>query len=179
MSIKRNSSTSRLSAKIRNTAIFCWISLLLVGCQSTPLDVQYAKDADFNPDQYQTFAIEPVSYEDNPFVKYVNLGIETVMSEKGYRLSDDPDLIIRYSVIIEEEHELKLDQVPSGTLIHTTPLIEAVFEAKMLVNAIDARSGEVLWKAATSRDISSVNTRKIEQARVNQRIGELFDSFNH
>jgi Domain of unknown function (DUF4136) len=155
--------------------------LVLIGCNTFPLDVYYAIPEGVDLSVYKTFAIEPIldndNFYDTGFIKLLNTAIVDTLNKKGCSLADSPELIVKYSLEIDEDKSLKLEHVPFEGLIQTKAMIEAVFEAKMLVNAVDIKTGQIIWKAATTKDLRSVSTKKINQARVNKRMGELFQSF--
>lgn len=156
---------------------FLWLSLWLTACQTPPLHVYYVMEEEVDLTPYQTFAIQVVSHSEDQFIDFINAGIVKDLSNKGYRISEQADLIVRYSLEFEADQHLKLENIPEKGNIYTKSSMEAVFDAKMLVNIIDTNTKKVIWKAATTRDLRSVSLKKVDQERVNDRIEELFDSF--
>jgi hypothetical protein len=165
------------TAFIKQTITFLFFSLTLTACQTPPLDVYHSMNNDVDLSQYQTFSIQAITDSDSPFINYLNRGIINTFIKKGYQLSEESDLVIRYSLEVQSGETVKINSIPVQGNIYTQTSMEAVFEAKMLANIIDRASERVIWKAATSRDIRGINAKHINQAKVNERMAELFDSF--
>jgi hypothetical protein len=127
--------------------------------------------------QYQSYNILAVGTNEGGFLDYINEGIINNLSDKGYHLSEQADFIVKYSLEFKADEYIKVESIPEPGNIHNQASMEAVFEATMLVNIIDTKTKEVIWKAATTRDLKSVNLKKVDQERVNSSIDELFDSF--
>ena len=161
----------------KNTFSLLLLALTLTACQTPPLDVYHSMNSDVDLSRYQTFSIQAVTDRDNKFTNFINKGIENNLNEKGYQLAEESDLVVIYSLQIEESEQLKQKQIPVHGTIYTQTSMEAVFEAKMLVNIIDSKTGKVIWKAATSRDLRRVNANNVDQAKINDRMNELFESF--
>lgn len=164
---------------IKHTLTLLFLSLTLTACQTPPLHVYHSMSNDVDLSRYQTFSIQAMTDEDNPFVNYINQGIINTLTKKGYQFSEESDLVIRYSLEVKSGETVKISAIPVQGNIYTQTSMEAVFEAKMLANVIDKASKRVIWKAATSRDIRGVNTKHIDQAKVNDRMDELFESFQN
>lgn len=154
-----------------------WLSLWLIACQTPPLQVYYAMNNELDLTAYQTFTIQIATNSESQYLDYINKGIIASLSAKGYHSTQQADLIVRYSLHFKADERLQLECIPQQGTLHTTTSMEAVFEAKMLVNIIDTRTDNIIWKAATTRDLSSVNLEKVNQESINKRIEELFESF--
>jgi hypothetical protein len=178
MQKKYATKVSILKGRLKYRLVLLVLSLAFSACQTPALDVYYSIADDVELSQYQTFLIEPITDGDNRFIDFLNVGIEEALTRKGYQLSNSPELIVRYALDIAEDKRLKLDSIPLNGLIQTKAIMDAVFEAKMLVNVVDTKTGKIVWKAATSRDLRALNTKKIQQAKVNVRMEQLFDSFS-
>jgi len=151
--------------------------LWLAACQTPPLHVHSVLKDGVDLSQYQTFTIPEVGPVDNKYYAYINKSIIHILRDKGYQLSEQADLIVRYSLKLQTDEQLKMESIPEQGNIHTHASMEAVFEAVMLVNVIDMKTKQVIWKAATTRDLKNVNLKGVDQERVDRSIKELFEFF--
>ena len=158
-------------------------ALALNGCQPLPLEVQHFTDKTIDLAQYKTFAIEPVIEEDNFLIAHVSRGITKSLADKGYQLAEQPELLIRYQVKLIQDKKLNvIDRLDDRKInptrrFHTQIILEPVYEAKLLINAIDVSTNQVVWKASTASDLLLINTEPVDQQQINQSIAELFASF--
>ncbi len=150
---------------------------LLTACQSAPLDIHYylSNEADFS--QYQTFSVSPINSQNGRMIPKVTLGIERAMLAKGYSVAAEPDLQVLYQVHVSESEKLKSEVIPVPGNVFNRTTLEAVYEAKLLVNIVDAKTSQMLWKASTIRDLTQVRRKNETQEQVDQRIAEVFASF--
>mgnify|MGYP000412752245 CR=1 FL=1 len=175
---KRLSTThfNALKLRLKLFPLLC-LSLWLTACQTPPLHVYSVLKDGVDLSQYQTFTIPAVGNVDSKYYDYINKAIIKDLSDKGYQLSEQADLIVRYSLELKADEHVKVESIPEQGNIHTQTSMEAIFEAVMLVNIIDTKSNNVIWKAATTRDLKSVNLKEVDQERVDRSIEELFESF--
>jgi hypothetical protein len=153
------------------------LSLWLTACQTPPLHVYSVLKEGVDLSKYQSFTIPAVGNVDSKYYDYINKAIIKNLSDKSYQLSEQADLIVRYSLKLKTDEQVKMESISEQGNIHTYASMEAIFEAVMLVNIIDTKSKNVIWKAATTRDLKSVNLREVDQERVDRSIEELFESF--
>lgn len=174
MIIERTSSclTSRLFQVV---SILLFVNFLSA-CQIPPLNVHARTAEGVSLQAYHSVAVEALE-EDGKIITMLTQGIEHELINKGYVLSDEPDLVFIYRLDLKEGDQLRQNILPSGTSTYTKMEIEAVYEASMLVNAIDTKTKQVVWKASTTRDIRGVKKKNIDQHRIDQRMSELFESF--
>jgi len=151
-------------------------AFLLLGCQTTPLDVYYAADEEVDLTHYDTFSVQSIN-DDSNINRAITQGIESELAKKGYQHSDQAELIFAFSLEINESETLKQTPISIKGNTFTRTSLEAVYEAKMLINAIDVSTKQVVWKASTSRDIRSVGTKSIDQNRINERMAELLYAY--
>jgi hypothetical protein len=157
--------------------IFVAFTLLsLTACQLAPLHVQSVLENDADPRQYQSVSVESLNLK-NDVISMITKGIEQHLQSKGYVLSDEPELVFVYQLDIKESEHLNYRVQTEGRHVLNLTSLEAVFEAKMLVNAIDTRNKQLIWKASTSKDIRSVDKDSVDQGKINTRMEELFASF--
>ncbi len=157
-----------------SVAVLLW---LLIGCASSPSDVSYVSDGDFDAARYSTIAIENATGYRGPIYSMIDAGIEKVFSEKGFQVEQDkkPDLLVRYVLLIERGEKLVERIIPTQAGIYSRHTMEPVNEARFLVNIVDLASDKVVWKASTVRDISGKSHP--EYGMVEQRLAEFFADF--
>lgn len=162
-----------------NAAILTITSFLLSACQTPPLDVSYSMDDKVDFSQFETFSINSTSTSNDALIGTLTRNIATVISEKGYRKvsKEDADLAVVYFVDIERDTKLKQSPIPIKGNIYMRATLETVNEAKILVNIFDTKTKAVLWKASSYRDLTNVDTSRIDEQKVYARMLELFESF--
>tara|TARA_R110001592_G_scaffold42654_5_gene138512 strand:+ start:3722 stop:4267 length:546 start_codon:yes stop_codon:yes gene_type:complete len=165
------------ACKLFNILLLVYVVNFLLGCQELPLQVYSTTDANVNLRQYQTFSVHAESHHSTNFIAFITRGIESGLTVKGYSVSETPDLLINYRIEIDRGELITQEQIPDGTGFYTSNRIDPINKADVLVNAIDRKTKEVVWKAATSMDISSVNIQNIDQNRVSNHMAQLFKSF--
>lgn len=149
---------------------------LLTACQTPPLTIHHSMDAAFDLDQYQTFSVHALQQDKPEHIRLINEAIRRVMIYKGYTPAEDADLRIVYDIDVHQSSKLQQETLPQNGQLYSKAKLEAVFEAKMLVNAFAKSTNTVVWKASTTRDLTNANTLKFDQQRANLRMEELFAS---
>jgi hypothetical protein len=165
-----------LKSLIKLCSFLC-LSLWLTACQTPPLHVYSVLKEGVDLSQYQTFTIPALGNVNSKYYDYINKAIIKNLSDKGYQLSEQADLMVRYSLKLKTDEQVKMESISEQGNIHSHASMEAIFEAVMLVNIIDTKSKNVIWKAATTRDLKSVNLKAVDQESVDRSIQELFESF--
>ena len=158
----------------------------LTACQTPPLEVVHVQKEGFNAGNYVSFKVSH-SHVDiaTQAEELINTAIADVMLEKGYVDGANPDFEIRYSLKTMQSQRLEIDSVaPTGPAWQGgaqqaghPPQMEAVFEARMLVNVIDTKTNEVIWKAASNRDLTQVDVSKFNADKAHDRMHEMFENF--
>ena len=159
--------------------LFAVASLLLSACQTPPLHVYSTMNDKIDFSQFETFSVNSTSISDTSLLNVLTRNISSVLNEKGYqkKLPENADLAVVYHVDIDQGNKLKQSSIPVKGNIYMQTTLEAVYEAQILVNVVDTKTKMVLWKASSTRDLTSVNTSKIDEQKVHARMLELFDSF--
>lgn len=149
---------------------------LISGCQSPPLNVHYEMD-NVSFDTYQTVQVQSMNKPANEKIQIVTAAIEDLLKQKGYRVSEESDLILAYDIRLSEDSQLRIDQIPYKGNVATRTRLEAVYQAAFLINAIDQKDQNVVWKAFTEKDIHHTKEDKIDPERLNRFLTEIFASF--
>lgn len=145
-----------------------------VGCATGPAEVSSVVSPTANFKAYQTVALENVSQQEGPEFALIEKSIASVLSDKGYRVGGkDSDLTLLYRLTRDRGEKLKEEVIPTaqGTVIRRN--LEAVNEAKFLVNLVDTRSGAMAWKGSTVRDLTRQKT-PMTDAEIKTALEEFF-----
>ena len=149
----------------------------MVACQIPPLDVYSSVNNKVEFNNYRSFTVHATIKSSDQFLDLVTHNIETVLLEKGYQKDAQADFVVLFQIDIDQVDQVVQEAIPVQGKLYMRAKLEAVFKAKILVNVIDTKTNVVVWKAASSRDLSGIDTSKIDNERVHQRMLELFDSF--
>lgn len=163
--------------KITKSKIFLSLLalVLLAGCQTQPMSVLHEQSLSFDEGRYQTFQVKHARQSiDGDFEALLNQAITRVLQDKGYTESTNPDLEVKYSLRTRTDERVEIDTYSeTGHPAH----MEAVFEARMLINVVELSSGNVIWKAAATRDLTQVDLSKFNLELAIERMEELFEEF--
>lgn len=162
--------------RIGSHLVLAVVLSLGVGCATPSADVSSAVSPTANFKTYHTVALENASEAQGPEFAAIEKAIAEVLAEKGYRVGDKTsDLTLLYRLTRDRGEKLKEEIIPTaqGTLVRRN--MEAVNEAKFLVNLVDTRSGDMAWKASTVRDLTRQKT-PMSQEEIKAALTEFFAS---
>ena len=170
---------ANVAALFYKRALFMGIIVGLIGCPSNHLVVQSSTDPLSTLRLYETYQIHSLNNPDLEFIPLVNNAIAQALDARGYKQSstNSADLIIKYKIKIRHDEQLRMEPIAEQNNVYTRATTESIDEASMLVNAIDSKTNNVIWKAYTIRNLHDVNkkTPMIERVRVG--ISEIFADF--
>ena len=157
----------------------------LSACQTPPLKVFHVQKESFDEGNYVSFKVSSHVGTTIKAEELLNNAIADVMIEKGYVDGANPDFEIRYSIKTMQSQRLEINNVAPAASPRITgtqpaghpPHMEAVFEARILVNVIDSKTGDVIWKAASIRDLTQVDISKFDAIKAHDRMHEMFENF--
>ena len=166
------------------------ISVLLVvvlagGCSSaSKLRSDYDPDADFG--LYRTYNyIDAAGPESNNyesfFSQYMKTAIDIEMRNRGYTMSDDPDLLVNFNAILQEKTDVRTTPASPpmgygyygyrggyygtwggygyGTETHVSQYTEGTFN----IDLIDARRKQLVWEAVGVGRVSQKDLENLEE----------------
>ena len=166
------------------------------GCASDNIRADYDPSADFG--QYQTFNFFPdAGPEDTEyqsfFSKYMVAAITREMQERGYTLSDNPDLLINFNAIVREKTDVRT--TPAAPMYggyygyrggfydpwmgygyaqetHVSQYTEGTFN----IDIVDARQKKLVWEAVA---VGRVTQKLLEelQVRVDAGVAKAFEKY--
>ncbi|MCH2159907.1 MAG: DUF4136 domain-containing protein [Oleiphilaceae bacterium] len=168
--------------KLTQSGLLIALAVLISACQAPQMQVLYEQSPKFG-NNYKSFKVVHTHTDiATEAEKLLNEAIANVMLDKGYVDGAEPDFVIQYSLRTQQSQRLEFDQAPTPGVLGRfppahPPHMEAVFEARMLVNVIESSSGDVVWKAATTGDLTQVNVKKFNAEKANARMQEMFADF--
>lgn len=165
--------------KYSKISAFMLLTLFLSACQVPPLDVYYSMNDHIDFSQYETFSVTSTTISDTTFLDAITRNMSMVLSEKGFQKVEESkaDLVVAYHIVIHESEKLVQQSIPVKGNIYTRSSLEAVYEAQILVNAVDTKTKMVVWKASSSRDLTNINNSTVDEEKVYARMLELLASF--
>ena len=151
----------------------------LMACQTPALEVHSSTSPFTSVSQYTTYGIESLNDPNIEIIPIVDSAIANELNAKGYTQVDasKADLIIKYKIKVRQDEQLRTEAIPVAGTVYSRTTTESVNEASMLVNAIDPKTNEVVWKATTIRDLHSVNEEVPFEERAKISMGEIFEDF--
>ncbi|OZG70962.1 hypothetical protein BTA51_22920 [Hahella sp. CCB-MM4] len=170
--------SSRYSRGLRYGLLVLIIFQAVVsGCATRELLPAVVISPNISASEYSGFTVENASQRDGEIYAMLNVGINKVFTEKGYRpgVNSKRDLRVRYLLLVDRGQRLVEQVIPTGKGDVTRHYMEAVNEARFLVNVVDTATNEVVWKASTIKDISGKSLPSQEE--LEERLAEFFDSF--
>ena len=180
-----------------NTGIVTVVGLLVLalgagGCASDNLRSDYDPAADFS--NYETFNFFPdagpeqTSYQ-SFFSQYMTAAITREMQARGYKLSEDPDLLINFNAILREKTDVRTTPAPMyggyygyrggfydpwmgygyAQETHVSQYTEGTFN----IDLVDARQKKLVWEAVGVGRITEKVLENLEE-RVNTGVANAF-----
>ncbi|MFT5716310.1 MAG: hypothetical protein ACI9T7_000485 [Oleiphilaceae bacterium] len=173
------SRVANLTSAFVKLSILSSFVLSLMACQTPPLEVH----SNTNPlsafNQYKTYKIVALNGSEINVIPIINKAIANELNAKGYTQINvnTADLIIKYKIKIRHGEQLRIEAIPVKSNVYSRTTTESVDEASMLVNALDSKTSEVVWKASTVRDLHTINENTPIQERVKVSMSEVFAEF--
>ena len=165
------------------------------GCAGDPIRSDYDPTADFG--QYETYDFFPDAGPEDTnyqsfFSQYMVAAITREMEKRGYRKSDDPDLLVNFNAILREKTDVRTTPAPMyggyygyrggfydpwmgygyGTETHVSQYTEGTFN----IDLVDARKKKLVWEAVGTGRISQKMLDELEE-RVNAGVPKFFAKY--
>lgn len=168
---------------------------LSMGCASDNIRSDYDPDANFaGYETYNFFADagpEQTNYQ-SFFSQYMVAAISREMDARGYKKSDDPDLLVNFNAILQEKTKVTTTPSPMvggyygyragfydpwmgygyGTETHVSQYTEGTFN----IDLVDAREKKLVWEAVGKGRISQKVLDELEE-RVNAGVPKFFAKY--
>lgn len=168
------------------------LALLVAACTTSPkITSNVNPESDFS--QYKTYNFaSPMGTDRNgvqtPLTSMVKVSLGQEMENRGYTLSDDPDLIV--NAFVNTEQRMSVRQVPSGdpyfygyrggyynTWGGYTTQVNEYTQGTLVVDLVDAKKNMLAWEAHAEQRLKS-NPEPITQERVNGVVSQVMAQFN-
>jgi len=168
-----------LVSPMQKLSVLTVFALNLIACSTPPLEVHSTTNPFSELSEYQTYGIESLNDPNLEIIPIIDSAIANELNAKGYTQVDasTADLIIKYKIKVTQDEQLRTEAIPVGGTVYSRTTTESVNEASMLVNAIDPKTNEVVWKATTIRDLHTVNEKIPFEERAKVGMGEIFENF--
>lgn len=169
--------------------------VLATGCAGDNIRSDYDPDANFA--EYETYNFfadagpEQTNYQ-SFFSQYMVAAISREMEARGYRKSDDPDLLVNFNAILQEKTKVTTTPAPMmggyygyrrdfydpwmgygyGSETHVSQYTEGTFN----IDLVDARKKKLVWEAVGTGRVSQKTFEELEE-RVNAGVPKFFAKY--
>lgn len=178
-----------ISNSIRGV-FFVLLTILMIGCQSVP-NVHSMLDKSAQFEKYQTFGFHPqIKPKKNEYdslsYRYIKTAIQAEMLNKGYKYSEEPDLLVNFNVYVKDK--IQINTSPSAYYYYhyrrgygvwaDYPIIDdritQYTEGTLNIDLVDNKSNRLLWEGVA---IGRVNEKTYEnlEDKINQAVKLIFE----
>jgi Domain of unknown function (DUF4136) len=159
------------------------IALLLVGCSSIETKVDYDRAASFS--SYKTFAFKDVRTPDSPIsMRRVQAAIDKTLASRGLAKADGtPDLWVVLHTRTRRQTQVTTYSSGWGWgwrwrgPYWNTAHVEQIPIGTLMVDLIDTKAKELVWRGSASRIVDADETPKDRDEKVQEAVNKLFDGF--
>ena len=159
------------------------MALLLVGCSSIETKVDYDRAASFS--SYKTFAFKDVRTPDNPIsMRRVQSAIDKTLASRGLAKADGtPDLWVVLHTRTRRQTQVTTYSSGWGWgwrwrgPYWNTARVEQIPVGTLMVDLIDTKAKELVWRGSASRIVDADETPKDRDEKVQEAVNKLFDGF--
>jgi len=159
------------------------MALLLVGCSSIETKVDYDRAASFS--SYKTFAFKDVRTPDNPIsMRRVQSAIDKTLASRGLAKADGtPDLWVVLHTRTRRQTQVTTYSSGWGWgwrwrgPYWSTARVEQIPVGTLMVDLIDTKAKELVWRGSASRIVDADETPKDRDEKVQEAVNKLFDGF--
>ena len=155
--------------------------VFLVGCSSIETKVDYDRAASFS--SYKTFAYKDVRTPDSPIsMRRVQAAIDKTLTSRGFAKADGtPDLWVVLHT--RTRRQTQVTSYSSGWgwrwrgPYWNTARVEQIPIGTLMVDLIDTKAKELVWRGSASRIVEADETAKDRDEKVQEAVNKLFDGF--
>ena len=162
------------------------------GCATDNIRSDYDPSADFG--QYETFDFFPDAGPDQTnyqsfFSRYMITAISREMEARGYRRSEDPDILINFNAVLREKTDVRTTPAPMyggyygyrggfydpwmGYGYAQETNVSQYTEGTFNIDLVDARKKKLVWEAVAVGRITEKVLENLEE-RVNAGVAKAF-----
>jgi len=169
-------------------------ALFLHACASAPdIRTDYDRAADFSRYRSFNFVAEPTEnragYE-TILGKYVRAAVIQQMEQRGYALSDNPDLLVNYSTRVEEKTEVtpyttlrpyygyrtSRYRTWTGYRWETDAITNEYTQGTLNIDIVDNREKQLVWEGVAVGRVSQEQQENREMT-VNAAVAQIFTKY--
>ena len=163
---------------------------LLAGCTTQEAYVQSEFVQKNQPANFQTYGWlkeargDAIPNNNQPIFESVQAAIEKELNDRGFRKSASPDFKLGMLLVDRDPGQTyTLDRYFGdslrGTDVASLPTMpnDPVEQATVVVDALDARSGDVVWRGAAMTDVNRNNSPKVRTKKINWIASELISVY--
>lgn len=184
--------------KLSRLALFSVASLLIAGCASKPtIETDYDYTVDFS--QYKTYAFfNPMGIENPNYSSIYGAifrdAISREMESRGYRQSDNPDLLINVSGRLQDKTKVTTTSDPymaggyygyrrgaygawGGYGYGTTTHVSNYTEGTVNVDIVDRAQKRMVWEGVAVGRVNEKRTSDETRANIYAGIKEMFAGY--
>ena len=170
---------------IRNIILLSALSLM-AACASSPY-IQTDSDRNYDLSSYKSFKVQSPDIEDTPelisinpiLIQRIDRAIETSLENKGLKLSENPDLVVRFYLGTKREVDRSSDLGSYGYYGRYFDSRDQRYirsdKDEISIRFHDAKSDEVVWYAFTRFKRSN---NQNDQEAINELIKKAVSGFN-
>jgi hypothetical protein len=167
---------------LKRTPLFL-IALLLAGCSSIETKVDYDRATSFS--SYKTFAFKDVRTPDSPIsTRRVRAAIDKTLASRGLAKADGtPDLWVVLHTRTRRQTQVTTYNSGWGWgwrwrgPYWNTAHVEQIPIGTLMVDLIDTKAKELVWRGSASRVVDADETPKDRDEKVQEAVNKLFDGF--
>jgi hypothetical protein len=172
-------------------------ALLLAACSSGPkIKADYDPSVDFS--QYQTFNFyNPMGIENPNYSSLIGQmfreAITREMEQRGYTLSDNPDLMMNVSAILEDKTKVTTYNDPMyggyygyrrgyydpwyGYGYGTSTHVSQYTEGTVNIDMVDARAKRMVWEGIAVGRVDEDRSNAEVREAINSGVAEMFSTY--
>ncbi len=183
--------------RLRSLLVLLAAVALSAGCASGPkIQADYDPSVDFS--QYQTFNFyNPMGIENPNYSSILGQmfrdAISRQMEQRGYTLSDDPDLLMNVSARLEDKTKVTTYNDPMyggyygyrrgyydpwyGYGYGTSTHVSQYTEGTVNIDMVDARAKRMVWEGVAVGRVNEDQSNEEVRAAINAGVAEMFSSY--
>ena len=139
-------------------------------------EITYDETAPFA--DYKSYRVSPVKVQSHrpDSEKRTTIAIDAALKGKGMTVETVfPHIDVQYAFGSKVEEEVKQDDIKHEVGMHIDVTPPSKVHSMLIVNIVDTRTREVVWRMKSSRE--STELEELTQEQVNELMAELFGAF--
>jgi len=179
---------SSLVRRSRLALVLCGMVVLAAVAQAQKIKVEYDKSVDFS--KFKTYAIDPVDNAAKPMLRLaIQAAVQDDLTKRGLTKVDaNPDLYVQMYGAVDSDAIANYHDPIYGsgipplnygiTLWHNIPgtvTTVVVHKGELVVDLIDARQKQLIWRGIAKQNLSTQRDKLLDQ--VNTTVEKMFKQY--